>query len=71
MLDKLMTQKVSYVNKKKPGLLVWDTGAQISFITKQYAKEAGYKRRSASVQMKGVGPGGKKKLQIQYRLLLC
>jgi hypothetical protein len=25
VLDKLMTQKVSYVNKKKPSLVLWDT----------------------------------------------
>jgi hypothetical protein len=48
----------------------WDTGAQISLITHQQAKEAGFKDRPASIQVSGVGSGNKNKLRVQYRTLL-
>ncbi len=50
--------------------VLWDTGAQISLVTLQYAKEAGFKGHPASIQIFGVGTGNKKRLKIQYRVLL-
>ncbi len=34
-------------------------------------ERAGYTGGPASAQITGVGPGGTKKLQIQYRALMC
>jgi hypothetical protein len=48
----------------------WDTGAQISLITHQHAKEAGFKGRPASIQVLGVRSGNKNKLRVQDRTLL-
>jgi hypothetical protein len=50
--------------------VLWDTGAQISLVTHQYAREAGFKGRPASIRMSGVGAGSKNKSRVQYRVLL-
>ncbi len=50
--------------------VLWDTGAQISLVTHQYAREAGFKGRPASIQISGVGTGNKNKSKVQYRALL-
>ncbi len=50
--------------------VLWDTGAQISRITHQYAKEAGFKGRPASIRISGVGTGNKNKSNVQYRVFL-
>jgi hypothetical protein len=50
--------------------VLWDTGAQISLVTHQYAKEAGFKGRPASIRISGVGTGNKNKSKVQYRVLL-
>jgi hypothetical protein len=39
-------------------------------ITNQYAKEAGFKGRPASIQSLWVGWGSKKRSRVQYRVLL-
>ncbi len=48
----------------------WDTGAQISLVTHQYAREAGFKGHPASIRISGVGTGNKNKSKVQYRALL-
>jgi hypothetical protein len=50
--------------------VLWDTGAQISLVTHQYVKEAGFKGRPASIWISGVGMGNKNKSKVQYRVLL-
>jgi predicted aspartyl protease len=40
--------------------VLWDTGAQISVVTHQYAKEAGFEGRPTFIQFSGVGAGNKK-----------
>ncbi len=47
-----------------------DTGAHISLVIHQYAREAGFKGRPASIQISGVGSGNKNKSKVQYRVLL-
>jgi hypothetical protein len=50
--------------------VLWDTGAHISLMTHQHAKEAGFKGRPASIRISGVGTGNKNKSKVQYRALL-
>jgi hypothetical protein len=50
--------------------VLWDTGAQISLVTHQYARETGFKGCPASIQISGVGSGNKNKSKVQYRVLL-
>jgi hypothetical protein len=50
--------------------VLWDTGAQISLLTHQNSKEAGFKVCPASIQISGVGAGSKMKSKVQYRVLL-
>jgi hypothetical protein len=50
--------------------VLWDSGAQISLVTHQYAEEDRFGRRPAFIQITGVGAGGKKESNIQYRALL-
>jgi hypothetical protein len=50
--------------------VLWDTEAQISLVTHQYAREAGFKGRPASIRILGVGTGNKNKSSVQYRVLL-
>jgi hypothetical protein len=47
-----------------------DTGAQISLVTHQYAREAGFKGRPASIQTSEVGTGNKNRSKVLYRVLL-
>ncbi len=65
----LMIQRIPDINGK-PCTVLRDTGAQISLITDQYAKEAGFKGCPASIQFSDVGSGSKKKSKVQYRVLL-
>jgi hypothetical protein len=51
-------------------IVLWDTGAQISLVTHQYAREAGFKGRPASIRISGVGASNKNKSRVQYRALL-
>jgi hypothetical protein len=48
----------------------WDAGVQISLVTHQYVREAGLKKRPASIQISGVGAGNKNDSNVQYRALL-
>ncbi len=56
--------------KREMCTVLWDTGAQISLVTNQYAREAGFKGRPASIRISGVGTGNKNKSKVQYRALL-
>jgi hypothetical protein len=38
-------------------IVLWDSGAQVSLVTHEYARGAGFKRRPASIQITGVGAG--------------
>jgi hypothetical protein len=64
-----MIQKIPDVTGKVCTVL-WDTGAQISLISHQYAIKAGFKGRPASIQISGVGAGNKNRSRVQYRVLL-
>jgi hypothetical protein len=50
--------------------VLWDSGAQVSLVTHQYAKEAGFGRRPASIQITGVGAGSGGESSVQYKALL-
>jgi hypothetical protein len=39
-------------------------------VTHQYAEEAGFRRRPASIQITGTGAGGKSESNVQYKALL-
>jgi hypothetical protein len=67
--DQLMIQKIPDVTGRVCTVL-WDTGAQTSLVTQQYAREAGFKGRTASIQISGVGTGNKNRSKAQYRVLL-
>jgi hypothetical protein len=54
----LMIQRIPDARSRMCTVL-WDTGAQISLRTHQYAREAGFKGRPASIQISGVGVGSK------------
>jgi hypothetical protein len=64
-----MIQKIPAVTGRVCTVL-WDTGAQISLVTHQYAKDAGFKGCFASIQISGVGTGNRNRSKIQYRVLL-
>ncbi len=65
----LMIQRIPDVRGEMCTVLL-DTGAQISLVTHQYAKEAGFKGHPASIWISGVGTGNKNKSRVQYRVLL-
>ncbi len=50
--------------------VLWDSGEQISLVTHQYAKDAGFGKRPASIQITGVGAGSKNESNVQYKALL-
>ncbi len=50
--------------------VLWDSGAQISLVTHQYAEKAGLGRRPTSIRITGVGAGGGSESNVQYRALL-
>jgi hypothetical protein len=50
--------------------VLWDSGAQVSLVTHQYAMKAGFGRRPASIRITGVGAGGGGESTVQYRALL-
>ncbi len=50
--------------------VLWDSGAQISLVTHQYAEKAGFGRRPTSIRITGVGAGGGGESNLQYRALL-
>jgi hypothetical protein len=51
-------------------IVLWDSGAQVSLVTHEYAKGAGLRRRPASIRITGVGEGSGGKSCVQYRALL-
>jgi hypothetical protein len=68
-LVQLMIQRKPDITRRMCTVL-GDTGAKISPVTHQYAKEAGFKGHPASIQISGVGTGNKKRSKVQYRVLL-
>jgi hypothetical protein len=50
--------------------VLWDLGAQVSLVTHEYAKGAGFGRRPASIRIAGVGAGSGGKSSVQYKALL-
>ncbi len=50
--------------------VLWDSGAQGSLVTHEYAKGAGFGRRPASIRITGVGAGSGGESSIQYKALL-
>jgi hypothetical protein len=50
--------------------VLWDTGVQISLVTHQYVRDAGFKGHPASIRISGVGTGNKNESKVQYRALL-
>jgi hypothetical protein len=38
-------------------IVLWDSGAQVSLVTHEYARGAGLRRRPASIRITGVGEG--------------
>jgi hypothetical protein len=50
--------------------VLWDSGAQVSLVTHEYAKGAGFGRRPASIWITGVGAGSGGESSVQYRALL-
>jgi hypothetical protein len=53
-----MIQKITDVTGRVCSVL-WDTGAQISLVTHQYVKDAGFKGHPDSIQISGVGTGNR------------
>jgi hypothetical protein len=51
-------------------IVLWDSGAQVSLITHEYSRGAGFKRRPASIQITGVGAGSGGESSVQYKALL-
>ncbi len=52
----LMIQRVQDVRGGEC-IVLWDSGAQVSLVTHEYARGAGFKRRPASIRITGVGAG--------------
>jgi hypothetical protein len=50
--------------------VLWDSGAQVSLVTHQYAEKAGFGRRPASIQITGVGASSGGESSVQYKALL-
>ena len=65
----LMLQKV----KCKSGtdaIVMWDTGAQVSLITHEFARKSGLRYRKSDLQISGIGKNNRTDAGIQYRLPL-
>ncbi len=66
----LMIQRVQDVRGGERTVL-WDSGAQVSLVTHEYARGAGFRRRPASIRITGVGGAGSgDESSVQYRALL-
>jgi hypothetical protein len=65
----LMIQRVQDARGGESTVL-WDSGAQVSLVTHEYAKEARFRRRPASIRITGVGAGSGGESSIQYKALL-
>ncbi len=51
-------------------IVLWDSGAQVSLVTHEYARGAGLRRRPASIRITGVGEGSGGESCVQYKALL-
>jgi hypothetical protein len=51
-------------------IVLWDSGAQVSLVTHEYARGAGFRRRPASIRITGVGAGSGGESNVQYKALL-
>jgi hypothetical protein len=51
-------------------IVLWDSGAQVSLETHEYARGAGLRRRPASIRITGVGAGSGGESCVQYKALL-
>ncbi len=51
-------------------IVLWDSGAQVSLVTHEYARGAGFKRQPASIRITGVGAGSGGESSVQYKALL-
>jgi hypothetical protein len=51
-------------------IVLWDSGAQVSLVTHEYARGAGFRRRPASIRITGVGAGSGGESSVQYKVLL-
>ncbi len=65
----LIIQRVQDARGKEC-IVLWDSGAQVSLVTHEYAIEAGLKRRPASIRITGVGAGSGGESSVQYKALL-
>ncbi len=65
----LMIQRVQDV-KGGECIVPWDSGAQVSLVTHEYARGAGFRRQTASIQITGVGAGSGGESSVQYKALL-
>jgi hypothetical protein len=65
----LMIQRVQDVRGGEC-IILWDSGAQVSLVTHEYARGAGFKRRPASIRITGVGAGSGGESNVQYKALL-
>jgi hypothetical protein len=50
--------------------VLWDSGAQVSLVTHEYAKRARLRRRPATIRITGVGAGSGGESSVQYKALL-
>ncbi len=51
-------------------IVLWDSGAQVSLVTHEYAREAGLRKRPASIRITGVGEGSGGESCVPYKALL-
>jgi hypothetical protein len=62
----LMIQRVQDVRGGEC-IVLWDSGAQVSLVTHEYARGAGFRRRPASIRITGVGAGSGGESSVQYK----
>jgi hypothetical protein len=65
----LMIQRVQDVRGGEC-IVLWDLGAQVSLVTHEYARGAGFRRQPASIRITGVGAGSGGESSVQYKALL-
>jgi hypothetical protein len=65
----LMIQRVQDVRGGEC-IVLWDSGAQVSLVTHEYARGAGFRRRPASIRITDVGAGSGGESSVQYKALL-
>ncbi len=65
----LMIQRVQDVRGGEC-IVLWDSGAQVSLVTHEYARGAGFRRWPASIRITGVVAGSGGESSVQYKALL-